>query len=282
MALSTTVGTPREHWLLHAQRWNRVGPPLRPPPEDVAMSEGAVHAWHVRAGVAEPRAIVLGVTPELVSMRWPVDTRVLSLDLSLAMINGIWPGPQANQFAACSDWRSLPLADASVQLIVGDGSFNALASGAHYRALVLSLRRVIDPLGLLVLRFFVRPERAESVGALIDDLRAQRIGSFHIFKWRLAMALHGDFAAGVRLADIWQVWREIAPNPKTLMKELDWPVSLLETIDSYRGVDTYYTFPTLSEAREALACEFVECSLHTPGYELGSCCPTVELQPRQQ
>lgn len=257
-----------------------MGTPLRPPPEDVELCRNAVASWQRESGVDEPRALVLGVTPELVAMHWPPRTRVLALDLSPAMIHGVWPGPLPGHGAVCADWLRLPLADREVQIIVGDGSYNALPSGDLYPALTRSLRAAIDERGLLLLRFFVRPDAPESPDAVCDALHAGRIGNLHVFKWRLAMALHRDLGSGVRLADIWRAWHEAVPEPIGLMATLGWPADLLETIDGYRDVETCYTFPTLDEVRAALAPAFRECLLHTPDYELGERCPTLVLRPR--
>jgi hypothetical protein len=63
--------------------------------------------------------------------------------------------------------------------------------------------RVLRPGGLFSHRFFLRPERGEKTDSVFDELRAGRIGNFHIFKWRLAMSMHGAIEDGVRLGDIW-------------------------------------------------------------------------------
>lgn len=81
---------PRDHWPRHARQWALVGPPLRPGPDDVAATERAVAAWSAGEGRA-PRALVLGVTPELVTMAWPAGARVLAVDRSAAVIDAILP-----------------------------------------------------------------------------------------------------------------------------------------------------------------------------------------------
>ncbi len=271
----------RAHWMRHAPRWSLVGPPLRPPAQDVAFSSAAVHAWLAQSALAiAPRALVLGVTPELVCMDWPRGTRVLASDMSIDMIRGIWPGPRSGHRVVCADWLRLPLADGARHVIVGDGSFNAMARGGDYPALAASLRRVIHSAGIAVLRFFVRPPRAEPLPRVLDDLRAGRFGSFHVFKWHLVMAVQGDLATGVRLGDAWDAWHAGVPDPAPVLASLGWPPQLLQTIDGYRGADASLTFPTLDEARAALAPHFIEQALHVPAYEMGERCPTLVLRPR--
>jgi SAM-dependent methyltransferase len=213
-------------------------------------------------------------------MRWPAaGTQVLAVDQSHAMIRTIWPGAALGHQAVCAHWTALPLAAASRDIVIGDGSFNNLA-GAAYGAMARSVRRVLRAPGVFVIRFFLRPDRPERVGAIFDDLFHGRAGSFFAFKWRLAMALHGALDDGVRLSDIWDAWHAAVPRPETLAQNLGWPLEKILTIDDYRGSAVRYTFPTLPEARAALRTDFEERACHFPGYELGPLCPTFVLRPR--
>jgi hypothetical protein len=118
----------------------------------------------------------------------------------------------------------------------------------------------------------------ESVDCIVEDLRQKRIGNFHVFKWRLAMALHGPLEDGVRLGDVWDAWRDLVPDPQPLAADLGWPMEIINTIQNYRNVDTRYTFPTLDEAR-TLAVGFDIVAVHVPAYELGERCPTLIMRP---
>jgi hypothetical protein len=57
------------------------------------------------------------------------------------------------------------------------------------KALARELGRVLDARGRLVVRAFVPPTTREAPEAVVRDLRARRMGSFHVFKWRLLMSL---------------------------------------------------------------------------------------------
>src|SRR5262249_37420376 len=149
-----------------------------------------------------------------------------------------------------------------------------------YGALARSVRRVVRPRGLVLMRFFTRPEHSEPAEQVFSDLRAGRIGSFHAFKWRLAMALHGSLGAGVRLCDIWNAWHDGISRPEELARERGWPLPVVLTIDDFRGVEARYTFPTLAEARAAMAGGFEEVSRTFPKYELGERCPILAFRPK--
>jgi SAM-dependent methyltransferase len=271
-----------DHWERFTRRWQLAESPGRPAEEDIRVYERALREWFATAGLRDaPFAVILGVTPEIARMRWPAPgTRVLAVDQSPAMIRAIWPGAALGFQAACAQWTALPLAGASRDIVIGDGSFNNLA-GAAYGVLASSVRRILRASGVFVIRFFLRPDRSERVAAIFDDLSRGRVGSFFAFKWRLAMALHGTLGEGVRLGDVWDAWHAAVPHPETLPGSVDWPMERILTIDDYRGSAVRYTFPTLAEARAALRTDFDELACHFPAYELGSLCPTFVLRPKR-
>lgn len=279
----------QDHWNRHARQWQHVGPPLRPAPEDVALFEALTRDCHEtrhpgparRKSAGGPdggfRAVLLGVTPELAAMRWPARTLLTSVDRCAAMIDTWWPADRVPKGATvvCGEWNKIPLADGEAKLVVGDGCYTLLNSPEGYEAVTREIRRVLHPGGRVVMRYFTRPDRPEPTSAVFADLAAGRIGNFHVFKWRLAMSLHGTLDEGVRVADVWDAWNEHVPDPAALAAHLRWPVESVATIDAYRGVPTRYTFPTLPEVRVSLTDHFLERSVHFPGYELGDRCPTV-------
>ena len=173
----------------------------------------------------------------------------------------------------------MPLPGASQHLQIGDGCFSLLVGRDRYMAFATELRRVAAEGGLLAMRYFLRPLRSEAAGGVIDDLRRGRIGNFHIFKWRLAMALHGSLEEGVRLGDVWDAWHDAVPDPAGLAMQLSWPQAVVNTIHNYRGVDTRYSFPTIDEARDLIGAFFRVVETRTPGYELGERCPTLFMRP---
>jgi Methyltransferase domain len=267
------------HWERHARQWRHVGPPLRPVTEDVRLMQGAVAQQ--RRKHAEPvfHALLLGVTPELASMRWPEDTCLLAVDRCEGMIARVWPrqGLPDMAWVVRGDWHRFPVRSATMDMVIGDGFFTPLAYPADYLSLGAQIRRLLRPGGSYVIRPFVRPQDAENVTTISDDLWSGKIGNFHVFKLRLAMALHGSPDQGVRLRDIWTTWNRLVPDPDALIRRLGWPRDEIATINAYRDVDTRYTFPTLAELRQVLANHFVELECHIPGYELGERCPMMLL-----
>lgn len=267
-----------DHWNQHARQWSLIGSPLRPSAEDISLLEQALTAWSASNVIAAPQALLCGVTPEIACMRWPSGTRLTAVDRSQAMIEAVWPAAKAPGIAVCGNWFALPLADKSQDLLIGDGCHSLLVGRERYAAFASELRRVAAPGSLLAIRYFLRPDCNETVGQVIDDLQKGRIGNFHAFKWRLAMAMHGTIEEGVRLGDVWDVWHQAVPQPDALAAQLGWSPAVVNTIQNYRGVSTCYSFPTMDEAR-GLTGDFRIVAVQVPDYELGERCPTLVMQP---
>lgn len=263
-----------DHWEHHARTWQHFGSPLRPCVEDVCWMEQALRSIHPEIR----QAILLGVTPELAHMQWPNSCRVLAVDQNSEMIRLQWQSnPPANGQALCGNWQNIPLPDGSVDVIVGDGVlvFFAQPVGAH--ALMNEFRRLLNHNGRWLLRVFVRPEQGESLVQVHRALNNGEIGSFHAYKWRLAMALQPSLAMGVRPADVWQAWRHWVPSATALSAATGWPLVEIETIEAYRDSTATYYFPTLDELRQLLSNAFEILDLHIPSYELGERCPLLAL-----
>lgn len=275
-----------DHWNQHARQWHHVGPPLRPAREDIDIAERAVRDWCDAFSIGNAlktfNALLLGVTPEIALMEWQAGARLIAVDRSQAMIDAMWQKPAlpAAWQAQLGEWNALSLGNASQHIVIGDGCFVLLTYPEPWQSVACEVRRVLHEAGIFIIRFFVRPEAQETTAQVFADLRAGRIGNFHVFKWRLAMALHGSVEEGVCLNDIWQAWHDDVVDRQSLARQLGWSIESMRTIDVYRNVQTHYTFPTLTEVRNALAPYFEETACVVPEYELGACCPTLILKPK--
>jgi SAM-dependent methyltransferase len=270
-----------DQWIKNARQWSLVGPPLRPSAEDVRVVEDALR--HTRpAGSAGLRAMVLGVTPELATLRWPAATSLVSIDKSAPMIRSVWPrsGVPAGASAVHGDWRAMPLGADTRDVAVGDGSFNCLTYPDEYCRVAAELRRVLAPGGLMIMRMFVRPAVSETVDAILRDLWSGAIKTFDAFKWRLNMHLQPTTEAGVRFGDTWKLWQELSIDADALAGRLGTSREKIGAIEVYRDSKTVFTFPTVEECRTVWAADFEEVACWTPAYELGDRCPMFVMRVR--
>jgi SAM-dependent methyltransferase len=269
-------------WLQQSQQWARIGTPLRPSQEDTSRVEALVTFWQEANRGRRLRALLLGVTPELATLRWPEGTSLIAVDRSEGMIATVWPkqGTPEGAKVVCGDWQALPVEDARIDVIVGDGAINALPSSELYEPFTRELRRVLDEGGQVHLRTFVAPAARESLDAVAADVRDGRIRSFHALKWRIAMAVDTSIARGTVLGEVWDAFRAIFPDDGELAAQLGCDRAAVETIHTYRGSTAAYTFPTLVELRAAFEARFVERSIFTPSYELGERCLSIVFQAK--
>jgi hypothetical protein len=278
--MTTRATEPVPLWEQQARHWARVKPPLRPSGEEIRRAQQEVDRWLARGG-RSTSGLILGVTPELVALKWPEGCRVMAADLSLPMIRGVFAGPGpggARPSALLADWSALPLADRSVGLVLGDGCFVLVGREAG-RLVAAGVRRILEVEGSFLIRVFVRPGTVERPGAVRDDLLAARFGNFHVFKFRLLMSLV-DGAGNVRVAEAYEFFRERCGDPGELARRLGWPVEEVRTIEAYRDQRAVYWFPTPDEFLETVGGEFGLEETLTPRYEMGDRCPIFVFRPR--
>lgn len=276
--------TKQDHWNDHAKQWHYVKAPLKPAPEDVALMEELVRQSVSETDGGSVNAVLLGVTPELARMNLPAGGRLLSVDRCQSMISthGVGPDdPKASSVTTiCSNWCDLPVESETVDVVIGDGCYTVVGTMENYHAVTAEASRVLKPEGHYLMRFFVRPDQREEIETLVDELQNGRIGNFHIFKFRLAMSLHGTLEEGVRVGDVWEAWNAQGIDVDELAQKLGWTREEIMTINAYRNVDTRYFYPTLAEARETMSKHFEELSCHILDYEFGTQCPTLYMKKR--
>ncbi len=268
------------HWARMGAIWRFVGPPLRPSAQDGALFEAAIHQWQ-KQHASPPRALILGVTPELYSLRWPAGTTLKALDASQQMVDAVWLGsPSA---AVIGSWTAIPFADNSLDIVVLDGGFGMLRYPDQQAQLLGELRRVLAVDGIFVVRLFSPVGRTGSTASIFADLAAGKIASLDALKLRLWGALHGEPTVGVQPRRVVASIREAVGEFDQLATRYGWALPHVRALEFHRdSMATYY----LTEAAEVarLAGEelggFNLLDITEPDYELGHCCPIVTLQRR--
>lgn len=260
----------QDHWRQHARQWSHIGSPLRPADEDVQLMRDLL-------GPDPGRGLLLGVTPELTAL----SDEMVAVDRDAAMIDRVWRPRGGGHMAMQADWLTLPLAGQPFDFAAGDGSLNVLSHGDEYRRLFEQMRRQLRPGGMLVLRVFCAPPDAETPEQVRDAALRREIGSFHAFKWRLAMALTaraGD--PNIPVVQIRAAFESLAPQRVEFAQRAGWAPADVDTIDVYRGSALSYSFPTLEQLDRVLPhdCELV--ARRHGSYELAERCPVIALRFR--
>ncbi|MGR8921427.1 MAG: class I SAM-dependent methyltransferase [Gammaproteobacteria bacterium] len=269
------------YWEALSSSW-QPQPPLCPVAEDLRFFERVASEADVAAGGDAPRALLLGVTAGIATMRWPAGTRLLAVDWAAGIIERSWPRAGTPPGAAVlrADWRELPLPPGAIDFALGDGCYTAL--GTHVDAALFNreMRRVLRPGGLLALRCFCRPAVPLDVDQLFDELFGGRFANLDLFRWLLTMAVQGAAADGVDLRAVWEAWHARVPDAAALAAQLGFPAQQVANIERWRGVDGRYAFASLAELEALAAADFELLACAAPGYDFGACFPHLVLRAR--
>jgi SAM-dependent methyltransferase len=260
----------RDHFQRLVKTWSQFGPPLRPSPEDSAVVQRLVDGLPAGA-----RAVLLGLTPEIVACRWPRSAQLTAVDHSEGMVRMLWrpeaapPGARA----VIGDWRNLPFEPESVDFVVGDAVTALMPFPGGWHDFVREVRRVLKPSGRFVMRAFLRPQQAESAEAIGAALERDEVETIHALKLRLLAAVHGRSGTGSRLGDAWELWKTM-PAPGRLGSP-GWTEGELESMEAYRGMDTRYYLATHGELVDVYAPAFVAIESVAGRHSIGDRCPTL-------
>lgn len=272
------------HWRSFAGQFALLGSPLRPCAEDVRIIEEMLaDERDVFGATAKKRAWLLGVTPEIATLRWPQEVELLAVERVQAMIDSVWPGDTERRRAICADWLCPPFGDESLDLAIGDGCLTAVGFPDELSRLAASVHRCLRCDGYLMLRLFCRPDIAETPDAVIAALHSGEIGSFHAFKWRLAMAVQGIAdAPDVAVDAVWQIWNAARIDVRELVEAHGWTLAQIGTIEFYRDSPARYNFMRFDDTiRHLRRAGFDLVATRTGSYELAERCPHVLLRKRQ-
>jgi SAM-dependent methyltransferase len=224
---------------------------------------------------------ILGVTPELVQLGWPAHVRLHAIDMSAEMIAKVWrlhpllPSEVHNRF-----WQHMPLADNSVACAAGDGSLNSLQGIGEFADVLDEVSRVLKPGGAMVMRLFVSPDARAGMSDIERAVADGAIDIFHALKWHVAMAIAEAPDYSVKVSDIRDAVVAMFPDREILTALRGWPREAIDTIDSYEGAETRYTFPTFDALNRACAPYFEIAEVRTGTYEIAERCPTLLFRPR--
>ncbi|HEY9510407.1 MAG TPA: class I SAM-dependent methyltransferase [Verrucomicrobiae bacterium] len=267
------------YWDAMANHFQFQQPPLRPGAEDIAQIENTIAVWQSHHPGQTLNALLLGVTPEIARLDWPANSHLLAIERSQPMIDRFWIGDiPGRRTVRCTDWFHVEIPEASIDVVIGDGVLTPLTFPTQYRQMAERIARWLKPDGVLNLRVFARTEAAESMSAIVADLKAGRIPRFDILKWRIAMALQRDVLGGVMLAHIHQAWEKLEREHPLEIENAGWPRQTINTIQLYAERPARYSFPTVGELDEAFLPALKRQSITVPKYEFGECCPTLIYQ----
>ncbi|UCI06166.1 class I SAM-dependent methyltransferase [Mesorhizobium sp. B1-1-8] len=262
-----------DHWNAIRKHWQLLGPPLRPPAE-------VVETYDRELDLARSHVVMLGVTPELAGL----GASMTAVDESRDMIAGVWPGDTDTRKAIIGDWFGLPLPDANVDALIGDGCLSVIGGFDVRRALFAAIARVLKADGRAGIRLYACPETRDDPRDVRALALAGGVSTFHDLKWRVAMtAIGGAPDYIIPVTGILEQFDAMFPDRDELSARTGWELPVIGTIDVYRNSSVIYSFTPTAVLVEEARVFFDDVRVASTGnYGLAERCPLLVLRsPRK-
>jgi len=130
------------------------------------------------------------------------------------------------------------------------------------------------------MRCFCRPRSGLGIDALFDELFSGRIRNLDLFRWLLAIAVHGASATGVAVRAVWEQWAARVPDARARQARMGWSDDGLDNMERMATATMHYSFATLDELLGGTAPAFEVLERDTPGYAWAEFFPRIVLRAR--
>jgi hypothetical protein len=165
--------------------------------------------------------------------------------------------------------------------VIGDGFYAALGTLAGARELNREIRRVLTSGGWYCMRAFCRSDLPTSPAHLFEDLESGRVDNLDLFRWRLAMAVHGDSVEGVELGKVWRVWQDYIRAAPSFDADRRWTADQRTNMARWEGVEARFSFPSLGEIQELADPDFDLVACERPNYLSAEHFPRLLMRARR-
>lgn len=274
-----------DYWNYALEVFRHLGSPLRPEPAEISFMQREVRQWlDAHAGQRKTRALVLGVTEEIVGMEWPESVEVTAVDESASMIDAFWPGDiPGRRTLIRGNWFDFPAATSSFDLVVGDGVFNIPEFPHGYAQLAQRMHSLLKPDGLMIVRVFTQLDEKEKPEDIIAEIKSSERYDYWPMRYRFITSLQASAEAGIysgtlptdRALERYGVGADEF-TAKTDHKRIPLPVLPPDGMDGL-----LINFPTCKQFVEALSAHFGVKRIGYGDHELASRCPVYCLSPLQ-
>jgi SAM-dependent methyltransferase len=264
-----------QQWSYTARTWDRIRPPLKPVAEDLQVITRHLADWHPE------QVMILGVTREYLELSWPHGSTIRALDYAPVMFRTVWKGAPGT--AILGDWRDMPVADGSQDLVLLDAGLCLLRWPRDQQQVIREVSRILAPGGLFIIRVLVLPAVPETPARVMQALEQGAIPDLSQLRIRLWMAMQYEYHRPATNRQFWYFLRESFRGREALAHKCDTTLQYIEEI----------TRKTLSEPerdyefadQESYLAMFTDAQNHfrlletsVPGYGLGERCPTFVLR----
>lgn len=258
--------------------WRTISPPFVPTAHDIQLVQRACPPELLKESAA-PRILVLGVTPALISARWPASSEVHAVDYDQVMIDALWE-PKPGAHCHCAWWQDMPFADDEFDLVIGDCSFNALPGIDAYDEVLREILRVSRPSAPLVCRFFMQQEPRLTLAELTRESSGKFAGYGSSARRLLIPIAASEEDGRLHSSDIPGRIREQVGDIDEFLEGLG--QSPEEQVRAKRTFefDQRLNYPDRQTIGRVFGQYFKEIEFAFPDYDCGAFCPIVSFSGR--
>ena len=186
-------------WNTQVELIKAMGPPVRPHRSEIAcMRNLLLDRLAGRPASGAVKALVLGITPEIVGMDWPPGTELTAVDQSDSMIAAFWPGDIAGQRRLVrANWLDMPFEPHHFHFVLGDNVFNMLDYPQGFQRLADRLGDITQPEGLVIVRVLCQAEPREDCDEIVAEYHAGQLTDYQQFRFRMMTACQASVEEGL-------------------------------------------------------------------------------------
>ena len=266
-----------DYWNYALEVFRHLGSPLRPEPAEISFMQQLVEtrvADFPRGH--QSRALVLGVTSEIVGMNWPDAVEVTAVDESDSMIGEFWPGDVAGERRLIKgNWFDFPSPPHAFEFILGDGVFNIPQYPEGYTSLARRMAGLLKPGGVMIIRLFTQLDDRENPEDIIEEIKQRDHFDYWSMRYRFICSLQASVQKGI-FAGTYPTNRELERRgvtadafiKKTQHKEIPVPDLPPEGLEGL-----LINFPTKSQFIEAVEGHFDVVSIGYGKHLMADRCP---------
>ncbi len=185
-------------WEAQIEIFKNMRPPFRPHLSEIQLLEEVASNLVKSRHISNLQVLILGLTGEIVHLRWPEGTSITVVERSPLMIEHFWPGDIPGQRKIMTeDWFSMSLPTSSFDMIIGDGVFNFMSYPDGYQNFAQLLSRLLQKNGLMCIRIFNQISPKENPADLLSDFRETANIDYFPFRLRLGTSLQENAEKGI-------------------------------------------------------------------------------------
>lgn len=257
-----------------AEQYNKYEYPLVPSIADLETYQHFIDEYIDRTGDSKCNVLICGVTPHLVSLKFPDNTFILGVDFTEEMIQYVWPGDIPNKRQAVkANWLDMDVKPSSIDIMLGDGSLNFLDDVA-YAAFVRKAASILKPQGVMINRVYLSNNH-ESPEECYQGIFEKRYAHLTEFRLRFMQSLQSDESDGVLMSDVYNQWMNMNPDLAAIAKQTGYDISILEGMNVYRDKQAKLYFHPLHFHEALMSKLFVEVKVIHPKSNMGDDVPVI-------